>query len=203
MSSSSSRVLVVTPDNPRDCTILNQETGNALYTVYTELDPGKGSITTLKDSGGQVIASWSWTDYVTDRQLTLGNHEPVETGAWLKKSSVPFKSSVATFPGNNGDTKYTWKTGHSSVLELYAESDSKHPIAQFTRTRKKTGSSSDLTFETTATLTLDSLTQPIQDFIVISLLILEKTNLVNGPAKDPDGHGLATAVAIIFNALVG
>ncbi|KAH6907693.1 hypothetical protein BKA70DRAFT_1283684 [Coprinopsis sp. MPI-PUGE-AT-0042] len=198
MSSGSSQALILTPDNPRDCTILNEETGSVLYTVCTELDPGKGSITTLKDSDGQVIASWSWTDYVTDRQLTLGNHEPVETGAWLKKSSVPFKSSVATFSGNNGNTKYSWKTGHSS---LYTESDNKHPIAQFMKTRKNTGSSSDRTIETTATLTLNTHTKSIQDFIIISLLILEKRNLVNGPAKDNGGYGLGTAVASFFNAL--
>ncbi|KAH6907670.1 hypothetical protein BKA70DRAFT_1268394 [Coprinopsis sp. MPI-PUGE-AT-0042] len=96
MSQNSSKVLIFTPDDPRDCTILDQKTGKVVYKVSTELVPGSGSITSLQDSGGRVTASWAWSDFATDRQLTLGNNEPIATSDWLKKSSALFKGYISS-----------------------------------------------------------------------------------------------------------
>jgi hypothetical protein len=101
-------------------------------------------------------------------------------------------SRYASFVNNS-----IWLLNEDTNLQLYSDTDSKSPIAQFKKTHQKTEDSAGMKrVTTTATLTLISLPDSIQDSVLISLLILEKRNLVKGGVKDT-GFGLSTAVGAL------
>jgi hypothetical protein len=82
--------LVFTPDDPRNTTITDGETGKILYTVATEY-ANKRAVTRIWNAGGVILASSEWRDVRSD-VITLGaTGTPFPSSAWLKKSWVPFK----------------------------------------------------------------------------------------------------------------
>ncbi|KAH6917842.1 hypothetical protein BKA70DRAFT_1135773 [Coprinopsis sp. MPI-PUGE-AT-0042] len=173
------RIFVLTPDNPCNCTLVDQETDEIWYTVTTE-HQGKTTTTKVMDGNDQVIASWKWRDHSSDI-LTLGNTEPVSASAWLRKSLIPFNTSVSFATKDNA--KYTWKGNKYYLnLELYSGADKKSPVAQFTKSTKSKDSAHNPPIETRtpATLTLDERGQEIQDLTVISFLMLEKERRAKG-----------------------
>ncbi|KAH6911687.1 hypothetical protein BKA70DRAFT_1185360 [Coprinopsis sp. MPI-PUGE-AT-0042] len=187
------RVLRLTPDNPCNCTLVDPSTDEIWYTVSTE--HGKNTVTSVKDGNDQVIASWKWKDYSSD-VVTLGSKEPMAASSWLKKSLVPFKTSV-TFVGGKDDASYTWRNNVPMYeLELYIEGDNNEPVAQFKKSAKWKDRTQDppVDMSRPATLTLDLRGQEIQDLIVISFLMLEKKKRAKGQGWGfPSAHhGTAT-----------
>jgi hypothetical protein len=79
---------VLEPDNPCNTTIIDDDTGQLIYRVFTE--HGKETVTKVERADGEIIASWEWHDFTSDR-ITLGKAPPVPVSAWLQKSLVPFK----------------------------------------------------------------------------------------------------------------
>ena len=86
---SSLRVLLLSPDNPCNCHLVDQQTQEIGYKVSTE--HGRDTVTFLKDASDNVIASWKWRDYSSDI-LTLGEGQPRPASSWIKKSLIPFKT---------------------------------------------------------------------------------------------------------------
>ncbi|KAH6900900.1 hypothetical protein BKA70DRAFT_1115184 [Coprinopsis sp. MPI-PUGE-AT-0042] len=186
------RIFLLTPDNPCNCTLVDRETDEIWYTVATEHE-GKTSTTKVMDGNDQVIASWKWRDSSSDI-LTLGTTEPMPASAWLRKSFIPFNTTVSFTAKDNA--KYNWKGNKYYLnLELYSEADKKSPIAQFTKSTKMKDRTQNPPVETRtpATLTLDERGQEIQDLVVISFLMLEKE-------KRAKGDGGMTADAAVGGA---
>lgn len=88
MTDSSIVNLTLSPDNPVNCTLINDE-GKTLYIIITEFQP-KNTFTTVRNDGNEVIASLQWRDNLPDR-VTLGTAKPISLGDWMKKSLIPFK----------------------------------------------------------------------------------------------------------------
>ncbi|KAH6911688.1 hypothetical protein BKA70DRAFT_1398494 [Coprinopsis sp. MPI-PUGE-AT-0042] len=172
------RVFNLIPDNPCNCTIVDQETDEIWYTVSTQYFGGKHTVTKVMDGDDNVIASWRWREYRGDI-LTLGSVGPMNASTWLRKSWFPLTSSVS-FCGKDS-AKYTWKSDLPRFeLELYSSKEDQNkppensgrPIAQFTKSVKGR--------QQPAALSLDSRGQEIRDLIVISFLMLEKDNRMKG-----------------------
>ena len=87
MSSDDLIVLTITPDNPSNCCIMSA-TGEVVYTVITEHK--KTTITQVRDSKGDIIASSEWRDVLPDK-ITIGDKKPISLGDWMRRSVIPFK----------------------------------------------------------------------------------------------------------------
>ncbi|KAF9048476.1 hypothetical protein BJ165DRAFT_1343445 [Panaeolus papilionaceus] len=183
-------VLVLTPDNPCNTTITDQESEEVLFQVSTEHD-SKNSTTFLKDGQGYTIASWEWRDVRSD-VLKIGNAEPIPSSAWLHKSMIPFVDTV-TFKDDKG-RHLKWK-GFSggSQLELYNPEDKKHPIAAFRKSLKYVNRNVDPPAPAfrPATLTLDPRGQEVTKLAVISFLVLEKSRRISEKSSETAASSLA------------
>ncbi|KAH6911709.1 hypothetical protein BKA70DRAFT_861878 [Coprinopsis sp. MPI-PUGE-AT-0042] len=181
---SSSRVLILTPDNPCNCTLVDQVTETICYTVSTEQHPHY-TITQLKGENDEILASWKRQDSASDDILTLGSSKPIAASTWLRKSSLPFKTSVA-FTGGTNNAKYRWKNNDALYeLKLHSEDDMTHPIARFKQSAVWEDRTHDppISMSRSATLILYPRGQEIQDLVVISFLILERNKRAKGKGK--------------------
>ncbi|KAI3618852.1 hypothetical protein WG66_000511 [Moniliophthora roreri] len=164
--------LILTPNNPCNTKISDNDDGKVLYEVATE--HGKDTVTKVKrTSDGQTVASWVWRDIRSD-VITFGNASSIPSSAWLKKSMVPFKDTV-TFEDPSKRT-FKWKGNAPGLdLELFCESDKKQPIARFLKPAPLLNEEGKLGGEwTPAKLVLDERAEEIQDLVVVSFLLLEK-----------------------------
>lgn len=176
--------LTLTPDNPSNCDLIDGETGKSVYHVFTVFNPKTTTI--VENAAGERIASWEWNDVRSD-VLSLGNAPPMSSSVWLKKSIVPFKDTVA-FTALDNKT-YKWK-GNSPgrTLELFSPDDKSSAIARLAKSHRMKNQSTDPPSYTTIPSQLViagyvvSTTNPepnetlrLQDLIVVSFLMLEKT----------------------------
>ncbi|KAF8883018.1 hypothetical protein BD779DRAFT_1612370 [Infundibulicybe gibba] len=179
--------LILEPDNPCNTSIMDEDGSELMYRVSTE--HGKETVTRVKNAAGEVIASWEWKDVRSDI-ITLGNGTPVPTSTWLRKSMIPFKDTV-TFQGFSG-RKYKWKgNGPGMQFELYMEADKAQPIARFQKSRHIKNRS--------ARLLIDERGQEIQDMIVVSFLVLEKSRR----ARENSTINRADAIGIPMSGPLG
>ncbi|KAH6907674.1 hypothetical protein BKA70DRAFT_1104622 [Coprinopsis sp. MPI-PUGE-AT-0042] len=201
---SSSRVLILTPDNPCNCTLVDQVTETICYTVSTEQHPHY-TITQLKGENDEILASWKRQDSASDDILTLGSSKPIAASTWLRKSSLPFKTQVnqplylqrvggadvwlyssVAFTGGTNNAKYRWKNNDALYeLKLHSEDDMTHPIARFKQSAVWEDRTHDppISMSRSATLILYPRGQEIQDLVVISFLILERNKRAKGKGK--------------------
>ncbi|PPQ63929.1 hypothetical protein CVT24_010327 [Panaeolus cyanescens] len=183
-------VLVLTPDNPCNTTITNQETEEVIFHVSTEHD-SKRSTTFLKDANGNTLASWEWHDVRSDT-VKLGDAEPVPSSAWLHKSIIPFVDTV-TFKDDTG-RQFKWKgLSGGAQLELYSQDDKKNPIVAFRKSlrfvnRKVNPPVPDFR---PATLILDPRGQEIINLALISFLMLEKNRRISETSSASVASSLA------------
>ncbi|TFK40127.1 hypothetical protein BDQ12DRAFT_734144 [Crucibulum laeve] len=164
--------LILTPDNPCNTIITDEETGKVMYRVVTE--HGKKAVTKVENSSGELIASWEWRDVRSDI-ITLGSGKPMSMSSWLRKSMVPFKDTVYLDDGHG--RKLKWKgNGPGLGLELFAEGDKQNPVARFSKSSKRQDRTVDppKAVVSPAQLFTDSRGEDIRDLIVISFLALEK-----------------------------
>ncbi|KAF5334443.1 hypothetical protein D9611_014476 [Ephemerocybe angulata] len=175
-SSTETITLTFEPDNPCNSFISDDSTGEHLYTVVTQ--HGDETITKLTNAeSGEQLAQWLWKDVRSD-VFTLGNTKPQPSSAWLIKSMVPFKDTVH-FKDLNG-RNFKWKNCAPGLsLELYSDTDKKHPIAVWKKSyRYKDIKSSEQVYDP-ATLTVTGLGLEILDLVVISFCMLEKNRRIN------------------------
>ncbi|EGN99150.1 hypothetical protein SERLA73DRAFT_181988 [Serpula lacrymans var. lacrymans S7.3] len=171
---SGSTTFVLEPDNPCNTVIRDQETGERVYTVYTE-HTKKDTITYVRNGDGDQIASSKWRD-VTSDIIKLGNTEEFPSSAWLKKSIIPFSDSVSWKDSRGKQMK--WKGNSPGLaLQLFTEGDNKQPVARFIKSRRSRGKDLNSPAQEVqpATLVLDSRAMEICDLVVISFLFLEKS----------------------------
>ncbi|ESK97321.1 hypothetical protein Moror_17752 [Moniliophthora roreri MCA 2997] len=165
--------LILTPNNPCNTRLSDSNSGKVLYEVATER--GKDTVTKVKRaSDNQTVASWVWRNIRSD-VITFGNASPMPSSAWLKKSLIPFRDTV-TFEDSSKRT-FKWKGyGPSLALELFSESDKNRPIARFLKPALLLNEEGKLSGEwTPARLILDERAEEIQDLVVVSFLMLEKS----------------------------
>ncbi|ESK95869.1 hypothetical protein Moror_12367 [Moniliophthora roreri MCA 2997] len=176
MPSSEPLTLILEPNNPCNTNISDSEDGRILYQVATE--HAKRTVTRVRNTAGQTIASWEWRDTRSDI-ISIGNGAPVPVSAWLKKSMMPFKDTV-TFQDAAGNT-YKWKGNAPGLsLELFCEGDKRHPIARFIKPHRILNQDRSHPPQwTPAQLILDGRAEEIQDLVVISFLVLERTRRAN------------------------
>lgn len=171
-SSSEPLTLILEPNNPCNANISDAEDGQILYQVSTE--HARHTTTRLRNAHGDTIASWEWRDTRSDI-LTIGTGSPVSVSAWLKKSMMPFKDTVhfQDFSGRN----YKWKgNGPGLSLELFSEADKKNPISRFIKPHRLLNPDGSVSQHfTPPRLLLDRRAEAIQDLVIISFLILEKS----------------------------
>ncbi|EFI26770.1 hypothetical protein CC1G_15693 [Coprinopsis cinerea okayama7 len=189
-SNSNLRYLILTPDNPCNTTITDQETGEKVYTVKTE-HPDHSYTKVTRVSDGELIASWQWREIRSDL-LTLGKAPPVSSSGWLRKSKIPFVHSV--YFDDDQKREYTWKgNAPGETLELYTKGK-KNPIAQFKKQFRYTDRKQTPPQEVNipAKLTLDPRAFEIQDLVVISFLLLEKERRI----RDASASLMADSLAV-------
>ncbi|KAJ7593394.1 hypothetical protein C8J56DRAFT_1003137 [Mycena floridula] len=171
----SSLTLILSPDDPCNTNIFIED-GRIMYQVATDF--GRRTITRVLNGAGERIASWEWRDVRSDI-ITLGQTPPVAVNTWLRKSVVPFKDTIR-FQDHTGQG-FKWKGGHSGLqFELFIESDKKHPIASFQKSRRTFNHTTNPPTEMMipAQLYIDYRGQAIRDLVVISFLVLEKNRRV-------------------------
>ncbi|KAG7451099.1 uncharacterized protein BT62DRAFT_1071697 [Guyanagaster necrorhizus] len=117
--------------------------GKTIYQVYTQNEPS--TATFVKNTAGDVIASWEWREIRSDI-ITLGGASPTPVSSWSKKSIVPFKE-YGNGPG------------------LFFE-----PIVRFQKSRRAADST-----HTPTQLIFDERAEEIRDLVVISFPVLEKS----------------------------
>ncbi|KAH9481507.1 hypothetical protein JR316_0006034 [Psilocybe cubensis] len=186
-------VLMLERDNPCNTTIVNNETGELMYTVTTVHE--KDSFTYLKDAKGGHIAHWKWRDIRSD-VLTMGDAKPIPAGDWLQKSMVPFSSTVS-FKDNKKRT-FKWKNVEGGgQMELYSSEDKKNPVAAFLKSLDYKDRTVDppVPVHRDATLTLVGQAQEIINLVVISFLILEKKRRSKEAGEGTTASALATPLA--------
>ncbi|EMD34069.1 hypothetical protein CERSUDRAFT_86827 [Gelatoporia subvermispora B] len=167
---SPSAVLSLTPFNPTGTTITDAA-GRVVYSVTTENGEG-GFITHIKDSYGETLATNHWRRTLSDK-VSLREQPPISVNDWLQNSMIPFVDDVS-FKDSNGK-RYKWKgfsTASSAVL-LSAEDNYKQSLARFCPPSKDY--TTDPPTPLPAQLVLDSRALEIQDTVVLSFLLLEKT----------------------------
>ncbi|KAF8071985.1 hypothetical protein FPV67DRAFT_1483395 [Lyophyllum atratum] len=155
-------------DNPCNTVIVDSDTGKVLYQVATE--HGKETVTRVKNGAGETIASWVWQDVRSD-VITLGNGTPMPVSAWLRKSLMPFNDTVML--EDNAGRKLKWKgNGPGLSFELFAKDDKKEPLVRFHKSRTvRNGRGA----AQAARLVMDTRGVEIQDIVVVSFLVLEKS----------------------------
>ncbi|KAI0635653.1 hypothetical protein C8Q77DRAFT_1098810 [Trametes polyzona] len=188
MATSVPLTLTLSPDNPSNTSVLDQN-GRALYTTYTE--HGKTTVTHVRDADEHILASLEWRDVLPDK-VTLGNKGPMSLRNWLHTSLIPFYLKDDVSFQDDAGRKYKWRgNAPGRTLELFAEDDGfKEPIARFTKSRKDHASGTT----TPATLTLTGRAAEIRDVVVISFLFLEKTRRTNETASQNRADVLSTPV---------
>ncbi|KIP08048.1 hypothetical protein PHLGIDRAFT_127291 [Phlebiopsis gigantea 11061_1 CR5-6] len=198
-------LLTLTPDNVSN-TVLISEDGERLYTVITE-HTKKTTVTSVRNSRDDVIASLEWRDVLPDK-VTVGKNKPVLVTDWMKRSLIPFKDDIS-FVDDRG-RKYKWK-GNSAgrSFELFCADDSyASAITRFQRSRRVHPKiSSELNPNastpslaptlvnpvwTPATLTLTPRAMQIQDLVISSFLFLEKTHRTNEQEHQVRADALGT-----------
>ncbi|KAF9050898.1 hypothetical protein BDP27DRAFT_1454699 [Rhodocollybia butyracea] len=168
--------LLLTPDNPSNTSISDAGNGALFYRVDTEFKSPTSStaVTTVSSAVGKTIASWKWRENWPNK-LTLRNAAPMLMSRWLKKSIIPL-DDTATFSDPTNGKQFQWK-GHM----LYSKDDKAHPIAAFCPTQRIPHSR--LTPEEIETgphyiparlIILDARGEEALDFVVVSLLVLER-----------------------------
>ncbi|KAI5118572.1 hypothetical protein M0805_004188, partial [Coniferiporia weirii] len=138
--------LTLTRDNPVNTELVDDE-GEVRYTVKTLYESPERArpLTQVCNGAGQTLAALAWHDVRSDRvafgvdvelaadgvsacALRSGRDFPLS--AWLKKSVIPFNSTVAF--EDEKKRGYKWKgCGTGESLELYADDAPSSPIAQF------------------------------------------------------------------------
>jgi hypothetical protein len=92
---SNARILILLPDDPCNCMIVDQANEETCYTVSTVRD-FRHATTHLRDKNDNLLASWKWESSASDSNdiLTMGDSEPRPASEWLRRSSLPFKTQV-------------------------------------------------------------------------------------------------------------
>lgn len=88
-------ILIVQSEDPCNTLILDSESGDIVYTVFTVLE-GKKTVTYVKDAKRKTIASWEWQSVRSDT-LVLGSGskaQRIPVGMWLQQSIIPFNRYV-------------------------------------------------------------------------------------------------------------
>ncbi|KIM40466.1 hypothetical protein M413DRAFT_445923 [Hebeloma cylindrosporum] len=183
-------ILVLQPDNPSNTKITDKDTGELVYTVHTEHE--KETITYVKDAEGKILAQWEWHDTRSDI-VTLGNAKPMPSSVWLRKSLIPFNSSVSFKDDKARSFKWKGVEG-GGQMELYSSEEKNHPIAAFSKSLRYTDRKVNPPAQVfrDATLTLGTRAQEITNLVVISFLMLEKTRRM----KETSQGSVASALAV-------
>ncbi|OCH95390.1 hypothetical protein OBBRIDRAFT_788274 [Obba rivulosa] len=167
---SSSVVLTFTPNNPSGTTITDED-GRVVYSVSTAHSE-KPFVTSIRNAYGETIATNIWRRSLPDK-VTLSNKSPISVNDWLRKSIIPFVNDVS-FKDDNGK-QYKWKglSPGTSLILFSAEDGYKQPIARFLKPSKDHTTNSPTPLP--AQLVLNSRAAEMQDTVVVSFLLLEKT----------------------------
>jgi len=163
-------------DSPINTTITDSETEKVVYTVSTSKANDLGTVTTFKDTAGELIASSQWQPGVEEDLLTI----------FGVVSSVPYKSYFKKAMFKEGYSfsvskkkKYIWKRSQAGLnVELYQEGTKrKSPIAIFTKSRRVTtdpNADPPISEIVPAKIVLDEEALDIRDLVVITLCLVEK-----------------------------
>ncbi|OSD06307.1 hypothetical protein PYCCODRAFT_919508 [Trametes coccinea BRFM310] len=170
MSAPIAATLTLSPDNPCNTVILNDD-GKPLYTVHTE-HTKSASVTYVRNAADEhVLASLEWRDVLPDR-VTLGDKGPMSVRDWLHTSLVPFHLKDDVSFRDDAGRKYKWRgNAPGRSLELYAADDGyAAPIARFRKSRRDrtTGTHAP------AALLLTARALDARDAVVLSFLFLER-----------------------------
>ncbi|KAH9931636.1 uncharacterized protein BXZ73DRAFT_47269 [Epithele typhae] len=194
MSAAIAAILLLSPDNPCNTTVVDDATSKALYVVRTE-HPKSGTVTRGKHE--DEIASLEWKSTRSDRVTLTSFGGPMSLREWLHPSLIPFRSEVSW--KDRMGRKYKWRGNEPGrQLELYSEDDGfASLIARFKRVHRD-----DAGVEKSACLLFTARGIEVRDDAVVSFLFLERARREHETTVVRTADSLAAGAAVgsaVFN----